>query len=160
MDIDSTRRESSGQCGHSSKSSASDAEWPYPQHYLVFEGLDTFCNITVNDRQVGYADNAFRTWIFDGACCFLGPVVRMLKSDSSVTQAVSNASEAAIRLDFASAARVTAELGTAPEAEQFPGQDEPQKGMSTTSERYEYDYRNWARKPQSDFGWCVQQRLS
>lgn len=32
---------------------------------LVFEGLDTFANISLNGRDIGSTDNFFRTWSFN-----------------------------------------------------------------------------------------------
>ena len=33
--------------------------------YILFEGLDTVANISVNSQSVGFANNQFRQWIFD-----------------------------------------------------------------------------------------------
>jgi beta-mannosidase len=38
----------------------------FSQFYLVFNGLDTFCDIHVNGHRIGSTDNAFRSWVFDG----------------------------------------------------------------------------------------------
>ena len=32
---------------------------------LVFEGLDTHANITLNSKLIGTTNNAHRTWVFD-----------------------------------------------------------------------------------------------
>ena len=32
---------------------------------LIFEGLDTFATVTLNDKLLGQTDNYFRTWVFD-----------------------------------------------------------------------------------------------
>lgn len=37
----------------------------YLKVYLVFEGLDTAAHVRINGKQVGFANNQFRQWIFD-----------------------------------------------------------------------------------------------
>ncbi|CAH7666060.1 glycoside hydrolase superfamily [Phakopsora pachyrhizi] len=102
--------------------------------YLAFEGLDTFCEIKVGDRVVGSTDNAFRSWVFD------------------VTDAVRQATSQPIHLylKFASALdEVSRQAHTSGNHWYPPGQG----NLKTTLQVFEYNYRNWARKQQSDFGW-------
>lgn len=58
---------------------------------LVFKGLDTFAEITLNDSVIGTADNMFRSWSF--------PVKRLLHKGTNT-----------VRVTFNSALRIGAEL--------------------------------------------------
>ncbi|PLW41900.1 hypothetical protein PCANC_11039 [Puccinia coronata f. sp. avenae] len=104
--------------------------------YLVFNGLDTFCEIQLNGQPIGSTDNAFRSWVFD--------VTQVIKSSRSHTLPLS--------LRFASAYAVASKLAHEPGNMWFPTRSADKKG-ATTLQPYEYNYRNWARKQQSDFGW-------
>jgi len=104
--------------------------------YFVFNGLDTFCDIELNGQHIGSTDNAFRSWVFD--------VTQVIKSSRKRTLPLS--------LRFASAYRVASQLAHEPGNTWFPGRS-PDGKKATTILPFEYDYRNWARKQQSDFGW-------
>ncbi|PLW18484.1 hypothetical protein PCANC_12285 [Puccinia coronata f. sp. avenae] len=104
--------------------------------YLAFDGLDTFCNIQLNGHHIGSTNNAFRSWIFDAT--------EAIKSSQNQTIPLS--------LRFASAYDVTSQLAHEPGNTWFPIASQDKKN-TTTLQPFEYSYRNWARKQQSDFGW-------
>ncbi|OAV94818.1 hypothetical protein PTTG_06226 [Puccinia triticina 1-1 BBBD Race 1] len=115
----------------------SDGAWAdVERFYLVFNGLDTFCDIRVNGQRIASADNAFRSWVFDAT--------QVIKS--SLNQPIS------LSLRFASAYATASRLAHEPGNMWFPNKS-PDRKQSTTLQPFEYSYRNWARKQQSDFGW-------
>ncbi|KAH9454379.1 hypothetical protein MJO28_007376 [Puccinia striiformis f. sp. tritici] len=104
--------------------------------YLVFNGLDTFCDIDLNGHRIGSTDNAFRSWVFDATQVIQG----------SLNQTVP------LSLRFASAYATASRQAHEPSNMWFPPKSADKKN-STTLQPFAYSYRNWARKQQSDFGW-------
>ncbi|OAV94816.1 hypothetical protein PTTG_06227 [Puccinia triticina 1-1 BBBD Race 1] len=114
-----------------------DDQWAKAERfYLVFNGLDTFCDIQVNGQRIGSTDNAFRSWVFDAT--------QVIKSSQNQTIPLS--------LRFASAYATASRIAHEPGNMWFPNKSADKKN-STTLQPFEYNYRNWARKQQSDFGW-------
>ncbi|EFP75806.2 uncharacterized protein PGTG_01137 [Puccinia graminis f. sp. tritici CRL 75-36-700-3] len=114
-----------------------DGAWAKVERfYLVFNGLDTFCDIHVNGHRIGSTDNAFRSWVFDAT--------QVIKSSLNQTIPLS--------LRFASAYSTASKLAHEPGNMWFPNKSADKK-RTTTLQPFEYSYRNWARKQQSDFGW-------
>lgn len=106
--------------------------------YLVFEGLDTFCDIHLGGEKVGSTDNSFRSWVFD--------VTDVLEK--------SHHQPVTLTLRFASAWATATRLANEPGNIWFPLASSGSSGRrATTIQPYEYSHRNWARKQQSDFGW-------
>ncbi|PLW23510.1 hypothetical protein PCASD_12060 [Puccinia coronata f. sp. avenae] len=114
-----------------------DGAWAEVERfYLVFNGLDTFCDIRLNGYHIGSTDNAFRSWVFDAT--------QVIKSSRNQTLPLS--------LKFASAYAVASKLAHEPGNIWFPNKSADRRN-TTTLQPFEYSYRNWARKQQSDFGW-------
>ncbi|KAH9465609.1 hypothetical protein MJO28_007381 [Puccinia striiformis f. sp. tritici] len=114
-----------------------DGKWAdVERFYLVFNGLDTFCEIKLNGKLIGSTDNAFRSWVFDAT--------QVVKPSLNKTVPLS--------LRFASAYATASKLAHEPGNMWFPNKSADKK-HSTTLQPFEYSYRNWARKQQSDFGW-------
>ncbi|WAQ86725.1 hypothetical protein PtA15_7A453 [Puccinia triticina] len=107
--------------------------------YLVFQGLDTYCDVLLEDDKVGSTDNAFRSWVFD--------VTDVIKKHGhkSIT----------MRLTFASAWATATRLANQADHIWFPRGSTSTDGKrrAPTILQFEYSNRNWARKQQSDFGW-------
>ncbi|KAA1067268.1 hypothetical protein PGT21_010034 [Puccinia graminis f. sp. tritici] len=115
-------------------------KWEAVNHfYLVFQGLDTYCEVHLGGQKVGSTDNAFRSWVLD------------------VTDIVEEHRNRSIPLTlrFASAWDTASRLANQPNHTWFPPGSSGSNGRrrATTILRYEYSYRNWVRKQQSDFGW-------
>ncbi|MBW0516398.1 hypothetical protein O181_056113 [Austropuccinia psidii MF-1] len=103
--------------------------------YLAFKGLNTFCDIKLGGHCIGSTDNAFCSWVFDITETFLAA-----HTHSSIS----------LSLRFPLAAAITSCLAHEPGNIWFPGRE---ANHAPTLELYDYNYRNWARKKQSDFGW-------
>lgn len=106
------------------------------RYYLYFGGLDTFCEVKIRDRVIGKTDNAFRSWIFD-----ITETIKSVEGDKVILP---------IKLTFKSAYKVARDLAHTPGNTWFPDR---QGNKATTMQIFEYNYRNYARKQQSDFGW-------
>lgn len=96
--------------------------------YLVFDGIDTFADITLCSQYIGSVDNQFRQWIFD------------------VTSVVSTCtSEPVLVLSFTAAPAMASYLAS-------PAN--PTANCTICFEiGYEFADREFIRKEQSDFGW-------
>ncbi|MBW0514543.1 hypothetical protein O181_054258 [Austropuccinia psidii MF-1] len=102
--------------------------------YLVFKGLDTFCEIELAGQKIGSTNNSFRSWVFD--------VTSALK-DSRHRSSIS------LSLKFASAWTTATRIANEPPQPWYS----KDVGYDNLIDTYEYDSRNWVRKQQSDFGW-------
>jgi len=96
--------------------------------YLVFNGIDTFANISFCGQSIGTTNNQFRQWTFD------------------VTSILSNCKKApALAFSFTSAPTMANYLGNP---------SNPTLNCSTCfAAQYEFTDRIFIRKEQSDFGW-------
>ncbi|POW10072.1 hypothetical protein PSTT_06334, partial [Puccinia striiformis] len=125
--------------------------------YLIFNGLDTYCDVQLGGEQVGSTDNAFRSWVFDGKAVNF----RLTLTDSNmfscaVTGIIRKNRNKSIpmTLRFDSAWATATRLANQAGHTWFPPGSSGSNGRrATTVLRYEYSSRNWARKQQSDFGW-------
>ncbi|KAG6047131.1 hypothetical protein E4U39_000720 [Claviceps sp. Clav50 group G5] len=98
------------------------------QTYLLFDGLDTFANISFCDKQVASTDNQFRQWRFD---------VTDIWSDCDQPLPL-------LEVHFKSATETARKLASERDAETWPF------GVEGW---FEYPNRAFIRKEQSDFGW-------
>ncbi|KAG6100455.1 hypothetical protein E4U30_004614 [Claviceps sp. LM220 group G6] len=98
------------------------------QTYLLFDGLDTFANISFCGKQVASTDNQFRQWRFD---------VTDIWSDCAQPLPL-------LEVHFKSATEMARKLASEPDAETWPF------GVEGW---FEYPNRAFIRKEQSDFGW-------
>lgn len=95
---------------------------------LLFNGLDTFANISLCDQYVAYTNNQFRQYVFN--------VTDILAS--------CNASQPELRILFESVPATANGLAVQPGQETWP---------VTTEILFEFANRQFVRKEQSDFGW-------
>jgi beta-mannosidase len=94
---------------------------------LLFNGLDTFTNISLCGQRVASTNNQFRQWYFD--------TTSVLASCNGT---------ATLTIDFDSAVNVTQKFADTPGQEVWP------YGVEQV---YEWENRQFMRKEQSDFGW-------
>ncbi|KAB8349490.1 hypothetical protein FH972_023516 [Carpinus fangiana] len=97
---------------------------PTQETHLVFDGIDTFADITFCRQWIGSVDNQFRSYTFD--------VSSTLKSCTGPPQ---------LKLDFTSS---TSKAATANETYQCP---------ECLGTRFEFPGRQFIRKEQCDYGW-------
>ncbi|KAI0065605.1 glycoside hydrolase family 2 protein [Artomyces pyxidatus] len=101
---------------------------PTQKTLLVFYGIDTIANITLNGHAIAWVNNQFQQYVFDVSDAIAFPVGPSIN----------------LTLTFESAWYYGRNASTRPDAEPMPG--------------YPVDFvypgvRNWVRKGQSDFGW-------
>ena len=96
--------------------------------WLLFNGLDTFTNISFCGKHVASTDNQFRQYWFD--------VTRVLDSCGK--------SDGTLSIDFGSAPTIANEIADQPGQETWP---------FGVQQLYEFNNRWFIRKEQSDFGW-------
>ncbi|KAJ7157178.1 family 2 glycoside hydrolase [Mycena filopes] len=99
--------------------------------HLVFQGLDTFAEITLCNQTVGNTNNMYLQYVFD--------VTAILRSCKKAPQ---------LSINFGSAVNITHALSAGPDAD---GDDNFADSCSATSS--EFSCKPYARKEQSDFGW-------
>ncbi|KAI2784258.1 glycoside hydrolase family 2 protein [Daldinia loculata] len=100
--------------------------------FLLFNGLDTFANISLCSKSVANTNNQFRQYFFD------------------VTDILSGCSydSPELLVEFGSAPRIANELAALPGAPTWP--EGPPIGLEI---EFEFGNRQFIRKEQSDFGW-------
>ncbi|KAI1472898.1 glycoside hydrolase family 2 protein [Daldinia caldariorum] len=104
--------------------------------FLLFNGLDTFANISLCSKPVASTNNQFRQYFFD-----VTDVLSGCQCDSPE-----------LLIEFGSAPRIANELASLPGAPTWPG--DPSKGVPFALEiTFEFSNRQFIRKEQSDFGW-------
>lgn len=96
--------------------------------YILFNGLDTFADISFCGKHIASTDNQFRQWRFD-----VSGAVRSCASE-----------EPELEVSFASAPSMAEYLASQPGAETWPW------GIEGW---FEFPHRAFIRKEQSDFGW-------
>ncbi|KAI8959331.1 glycoside hydrolase family 2 protein [Daldinia sp. FL1419] len=100
--------------------------------FLLFNGLDTFANISLCSKSVANTNNQFRQYFFD-----VSDILSGCQSDSPE-----------LLVEFGSAPRIANELAALPGAPTWP------KGPPIDLEiSFEFGNRQFIRKEQSDFGW-------
>ncbi|KAF2098341.1 beta-mannosidase A [Rhizodiscina lignyota] len=98
--------------------------------WLVFDGLDTFTDITLCGKHVGNTDNMFRQWYFD-----VTDIVSACKAKSKLS------------INFGSAPLVAQAIANTPGVEKWP------VVPNNIQYPFEIPNREYIRKEQSDFGW-------
>lgn len=98
--------------------------------YLVFNGLDTYAAIDFCGQQIANADNQFRQWVLN----------------ISEVLASCQAQQPELAVRFGAAPNISATIAAEPGQETWP---------NGIDEVYEIPNRQFIRKEQSDFGWCV-----
>ncbi|KAI1644202.1 glycoside hydrolase family 2 protein [Daldinia loculata] len=100
--------------------------------FLLFNGLDTFANISLCSKSVANTNNQFRQYFFD-----VTDILSGCSSDSPE-----------LLVEFGSAPRIANELAALPGAPTWP------EGLPIGLEiEFEFGNRQFIRKEQSDFGW-------
>ncbi|KAI1662218.1 glycoside hydrolase family 2 protein [Daldinia decipiens] len=100
--------------------------------FLLFNGLDTFANISLCSKSVANTNNQFRQYFFD-----VTDVLSACSSDSPE-----------LLIEFGSAPRIANEIAALPGAPTWP------EGPTISLEiEFEFGNRQFIRKEQSDFGW-------
>jgi beta-mannosidase len=97
--------------------------------FILFNGLDTFTNISFCGQHVASTDNQFRQYIFD--------VSEILASCNATATPE-------LRVDFASVPKTVEAIANLPGQETWPDR---------VQIVFEFENRQFARKQQSDFGW-------
>ncbi|KAI0113164.1 glycoside hydrolase family 2 protein [Daldinia grandis] len=100
--------------------------------FLLFNGLDTFANISLCSKSVASTNNQFRQYYFD-----VTDILSGCSSDSPE-----------LLVEFGSAPRIANELAALPGAPTWP--QGPPIGLEI---EFEFGNRQFIRKEQSDFGW-------
>ncbi|UNI18471.1 Beta-mannosidase [Purpureocillium takamizusanense] len=96
--------------------------------FILFNGLDTFADVSFCGRHVATTDNQFRQWRLD-----VSDAARSCDSETPE-----------LKVTFASAPNMAAYLASQPDAETWPW------GIEGW---FEFPHRAFIRKEQSDFGW-------
>ncbi|KAG5953114.1 hypothetical protein E4U53_006850 [Claviceps sorghi] len=97
--------------------------------FLLFNGLDTFANISFCGKQVASTDNQFRQWRFN---------------ITDIWSECTHSEQPPLEIHFQSATEMAKKLANQPGAETWPF------GVEGW---FEYPHRAFVRKEQSDFGW-------
>ncbi|KAK3326011.1 glycoside hydrolase family 2 protein [Apodospora peruviana] len=97
--------------------------------FLLFNGLDTFANISFCGQHVAYTDNQFRQYFFNVTDIFLSC------EDAAIPE---------LRILFPSAPATAIAIANEPDQEVWP----PRVQIG-----FEFSNRHFIRKEQSDFGW-------
>ncbi|KAG6009432.1 hypothetical protein E4U21_002347 [Claviceps maximensis] len=97
--------------------------------FLLFNGLDTFANISFCGEQVASTNNQFRQWRFN---------------ITDIWSECTHPGQTSLEVHFQSATETAAKLANQPGAETWPF------GVEGW---FEYPHRAFIRKQQSDFGW-------
>lgn len=97
--------------------------------FLLFNGLDTFANVSFCGEHVASTNNQFRQWRFN---------------ITDIWSKCSQKDAPELKVDFRSATQMATELANEPGAETWPF------GIEGW---FEYPHRAFIRKEQSDFGW-------
>ncbi|KAF7976445.1 hypothetical protein HWV62_6683 [Athelia sp. TMB] len=116
------------------------SNWTYTSHpisglknesatYLVFNGIDTFANISLCNQSVGFTDNQFRQWIFD-----VSPIIASCPSTPILSLAFTSAPDMANYL-------------------QNPNSPTNVSCAECFEIAFVYTGREFIRKQQLDFGW-------
>lgn len=103
--------------------------------YLLFNGLDTFANITLCGTPVAYTSNQFRQYLFN--------ITSILDSCISNSDSTS-APKLELRIHFPSVPLTAEAIASRPNQSTWPAHVQIQ---------FEFPNRHFVRKEQSDFGW-------